>query len=1387
MEAIEEDDGNLKATNFDEDEARKRTFSELKTYNLDLLDLLQNPKKKPSSLPQLHRFLSRSSPHTLQPFFDYTLFPLLLLLDAAVNCRSPPKVEGSVMVDIPKVPHKVSDVAAEGVLRCLEELLKKCHLGSVDQMVVILKKLTYAAMLSPSEASEEFREGVLRCFRAVLLCLHLCPNKSCSCKQVNGMPALLDGRDMHSILPKDASETEECLLAFLHSQTASAAVGHWLSLLLKAADIEAGRGHRGSAKVRVEAFFTLRMLVAKVGTADALAFFLPGVVSQFAKVLHVSKTMISGAAGSVEAIDQAIRGLAEFLMLVLEDDANISGLGMSVNASTGFHSNTNDSAISFLEQLRQLPVKSQDQSVMVVENPSEAVRTDTPKFGLKEKGSVNSGNVIGSFHVSRTKDWIIKTSAHVNKLLSATFPHLCVHSAKKVRQGVLAAIRGLLSKCSYTLKDSRLMLLECLCVLVCDDSEEVSSTAQIFLRSLFSSNKKHHVQCDFAEIFSRSIEKLPKVVLGSEDSLAVSEVQKLLVVIYFSGPQLVVDHLLQSPVTTARFLDVFALCFSQNSAFAGSLDKIISARSSSAGYLHSITEMRASIFTNENKAGTDATPSEVSKFSCTQSKKALCPLENVHKEYELPRMPPWFVNVGSQKLYLALAGILRLVGLSLMADCRSERSLSIVTDVPLSYVRKLVSEVRLKENSKESWQSWYHRTGSGQLLRQACTAVCLLNEILFGISDKLVDSFALMFDEFGLRWEDTEGCGGGSDNVEPPHSVPYASIWKISEEKRAKSHLIDSIGSILHEYLSPELWSLPLDHKSSFEQPDGEEDITLHFFHDAALLYQVIIEGIGIFSMCLGETFASCGFLHSSLYVLLENLICSNFQIRSASDAVLHVVSSTCGYPTVGHLVLANSDYVIDSICRQLRHLDLNSHVPNVLAAMLSYIGLAHKILPLLEEPMRSVSLELEILGRHQHPDLTVPFLKAVAEITKASNREACSLLPQAVSLFEDVKSKMSDVEKKTMKGSVCSESRHDIDIDVSPMESDGGVCFDGVATPIEQWESFLFSLNDSRRYRRTVGSIAGSCLLAATPLLTSLNQAACLISLDIVKDGILALAKVEEAFKQERETKEAVKQVCKLCSFHSLSDTLDAFDDETDENRLLPAMNKIWPFLVACIRNKNPLAVRKCACVISNVVQICGGDFFSRRFYTDGPHFWKLLSTSPFQTKPISKQERTPLQLPYRSTSISSEVSVAEVSNLKVQAAVLNMIADLSRDKRSASALEAVLKKVSGIVVGIAYSGVLGLREASVNALVGLASIDSDLIWLLLADVYYSKKRDMPSPPTSDLPEVSQTLTPPSSPKGYLYAQYGGQSYGFDIDFSSVETVFKILHSRVFTSQVYS
>ncbi|XP_021300339.1 uncharacterized protein LOC110428748 [Herrania umbratica] len=438
-----------------EEEERSKLFLQLKPYCLELLELSQNPKNHSSAIPALLRLLRSSPPGSLQPFFDYTLFPLLLLLDAAVNCRS-----SSKKVESNNTYIRVSDKVAEGVVECLEELCKKCHPGSVDQMVMILKKLTYAALLSPSEASEEFREGVIKCFRALLLSLHPCSNQSCLCKQSLDLPMLLETRDLQTPTGtlKHGLEQGECLLAFLQSEAASPAVGHWLSLLLKAADTEVTRGHRGSANLRIEAFLTLRVLVAKVGTADALAFFLPGVVSQFSKVLHLSKTIISGAAGSVEAIDQAIRALAEYLMIVLQDDANLSGLGMYIDTSVGHNSSNCKSTASFLEELRQLPSKAQSKTLMENIN-GEAANIVSLKTESGEKGSPDLGKGMGSLYVDRTKEWIEKTSEHVTKLLRAIFPYICVHQAKKVRHGLLSAIQGLLLKCNFTLEKSKVMFL----------------------------------------------------------------------------------------------------------------------------------------------------------------------------------------------------------------------------------------------------------------------------------------------------------------------------------------------------------------------------------------------------------------------------------------------------------------------------------------------------------------------------------------------------------------------------------------------------------------------------------------------------------------------------------------------------------------------------------------------------------------------------------------------------------------------------------------------------------------------------------------------------------------------------------------------------------------
>ncbi|MQL91921.1 hypothetical protein Taro_024538 [Colocasia esculenta] len=934
-------------------ETQESVFARLRAYCVELLGLLASPRREAPFLSDLAEFLRCASPGLLQPCLDYTLLPLLLLLDAALESRSQQTVKSEGTLEPGNASlkrHRISDSVAEGALRCLEELLRKCHLTSVDQMAMVLKKLALGASLSPSEAAEEFREGIVKCVKSILLLLKPCSSESCKCKQAATAACLSASvlQDHVTAASNYHNESEECLLAFLQSPSASAAVGHWLSLLLQAAETEAQRGLRGSAKLRKEAFLTLRVLIAKVGNADALAFFLPGVVSRFTKALYVTKSMISGAAGNVASIDHAIRGLTEFLVIVLRNEANVDGLVPVNNNEVCFEKNK--SSESVLKTLRHLHVHA------YVEDESSGEPLVDPSVHLDQLEKDTYSEQSKSLHVLRTKTWIDETSVRVDRLLSAVFPHLCTHPSEKVRQGVVDSIRGILVNCCITLNKSKLMLLECLCVLVCDDSEAVCVDAQEALESLFMFREKYFMETELAEMLNRLIEMLPRVVIGSEEMSAVAHAQKLLALMYYAGPNFVVNHLLHPPTRAAQILELLGSSLSQSSLYSGSIDKLILTKPLSIGYLHSVAELKAaSLFGHSDYGVAIGSSSMIPKISFVQDTHVKHSESAAYSNYELPRMPPWFLNVGSEKLYRVLAGILRLLGLAATAEHRSDVSLSLVTDNPLEHFRKLISEIRMKEYNKENWHSWYSRSGSGLLVRQTSTAACVLNEIIYGTSDRSRDLYAQLFGKSKSNIRKTQKYQSMHDSdMLDSYLEKQELVWKASQD--AKEQVIHCVGSILHEYLSPEVWDLPVDQNST-----EIETLSSHFLRD------VIVEGIGIFNISLGRHFIQSGFMHSSLFLLLQKLICSSNQIRSTSDAVLHVVSTASGYPTVGHLVVSNADYIIDSLCRQLRHLDLNPHIPDVLAAMLSYIGAAHEILPLLEEPVLEFMASILDILLHHH------------------------------------------------------------------------------------------------------------------------------------------------------------------------------------------------------------------------------------------------------------------------------------------------------------------------------------------------------------------------------------------------------------------------------------
>lgn len=168
-------------------------------------------------------------------------------------------------------------------------------------------------------------------------------------------------------------------------------------------------------------------MLFEVGTADALAFFLPGVVSRFTKALCESKNTISGATGSTGATEHALHGLTEFLITVLNDKANPYAIEMSVNDTMILSPEKNKSIQSVLETLRSLPSNSTHIKSANVTGDllRELVEDSSPKVAYQGKFTDDS-ETKRSLFVHRSKVWLDETSTNVDKAIRAAFPYVCI-------------------------------------------------------------------------------------------------------------------------------------------------------------------------------------------------------------------------------------------------------------------------------------------------------------------------------------------------------------------------------------------------------------------------------------------------------------------------------------------------------------------------------------------------------------------------------------------------------------------------------------------------------------------------------------------------------------------------------------------------------------------------------------------------------------------------------------------------------------------------------------------------------------------------------------------------------------------------------------------------
>lgn len=128
-------------------------------------------------------------------------------------------------------------------------------------------------------------------------------------------------------------------------------------------------------------------------------------------------------------------------------------------------------------------------------------------------------------------------------------------------------------------------------------------------------------------------------------------------------------------------------------------------------------------------------------------------------------------------------------------------------DILLDQFRKLVSQLRTIDFNQEE----FHRNGLGQVVRETSASVCMLNEMIYGVSDQAFDASSGFFHKAEVK-----GLRG----------------WNVKERKDGRDWIIQCIGRVLHEYMAQEVWDLPVSE-------GGELDLPLHIFRDVKALHQV--------------------------------------------------------------------------------------------------------------------------------------------------------------------------------------------------------------------------------------------------------------------------------------------------------------------------------------------------------------------------------------------------------------------------------------------------------------------------------------------------------------------------------------------------------------------
>uniref|UniRef100_A0A8C3J850 TELO2-interacting protein 1 homolog n=1 Tax=Calidris pygmaea TaxID=425635 RepID=A0A8C3J850_9CHAR len=668
--------------------------------------------------------------------------------------------------------------------------------------------------------------------------------------------------------------------------------------------------------------------------------------------------------------------------------------------------------------------------------------------------------------------------------------------------------------------------------------------------------------------------------------------------------------------------------------------------------------------------------------------------ENLHSlSTALPRLMNSQDDMGKVATLSLLLGYLKLLGPKINTVLNSVSHLHRLSKALIQVLELDLTDVKIVEDRRWDCESAYGPSGSlqhgvqagrcqkkyfrffteervFQLLQQICRVLGYYGNLYL-----LVDHFMGLYSESGMYRKQAAmvlnelivGAAGVGVDVLQEREVSLnmddlkGSITSILDEytDQANWYLITSIDSeeISHEQSAQHsgLLARPGGGCSNVLLPSLEPHVTTRTMNSNIWQICIQLEGVGCFAAVLGKEFRLL--LLSALYPVLEKAGDKTLLISETALGTLVDICEACSYDSVQRLINENSDYLVNGISLNLRHLAHQPHASQVLDTMLRHSDAS--LLPLVEDVIQDVLSALDLSYNNQ----AFTFLRVLHSVMTA-----------LVQWF----------------GSSCGEEHQQR----QTAERQSRTLSPGQQVVTSQ-EVERFFLDYVRQKQIAEGNLPDTE--------------------DEETDEVPPLAKPEpnnsdtEGGTPLPSHAQLAKDVMERC-IHLMSDgslrvrlkVLDVLELcvtvlHPHGNHLLPMAHRVWPALVTRLISDDPLAVLRAFKVLCTLAQKCG-DFLRQRFSKD---VLPKLTSSLLSQAPASARAG-----PVYNHTLA----------FKLQLAVLQGLGSLCEKLDMG---ESDLNKVAdACLIYLSAKQPMKLQEAAQSVFLHLMHVDPDSTWLLLNEV---------------------------------------------------------------------